>query len=122
MSDFWFCLAVLVFLRWVRSVTWISFSLSILLSLLAVWFQFVHYNWIHPPVLAPRELFIWLSAVAWVTTAVGGRDPVWLVFLVPYLTSAAGLVGIVTGVALHVPLPLRGGEAEVEAYGISRHA
>jgi hypothetical protein len=107
MSDFWFGFGVLAALRVARRSTWQCALAASLLSLVA---------------LSSHPLFVWLSAVAWVSTAVGGRDAVWLVFLVPYLTSAAGLVGMVTGVALHVPLPLRRGEAEVETYGISRHA
>lgn len=125
LTGFWFSFGLLALLRLTRGCTLLAASLSVLLSLLVLWFHFVHYHWIHPccgPSLS--DYWRWLCAAAWVTTLVGSADRRFAlrasVFLLIFLTSSAGVVGLLTGVFLNLSLPPGKKPAPEETYGITR--
>lgn len=125
LPGFWFSFALLALLRLTRGCTTLAATVSVLLSLLVVLLHFVHYRWIHPccgP--EPLDYWRWLCAAAWVTTLVGSRDREFAlcgsVFLLLFLTSSAGVVGLLTGIALNLPLPRRKRTPPEATHGITR--
>ena len=66
----------------------------------------------------------WLSAAAWITTFAGfDNRPTSLAFFpvfLPLFATPAGPIGMLTGVALNLPLPRKKSGPPRETYGIHR--
>ncbi len=122
--DFWFSFFVLSVLRLNRGCTLLGAAVSVMLSLLLVWWRGLHCRWIHPGGGSELlEFYRWLAAASWVTTFAGMRNRQYLGFaslLLPLVATPPGLLGLLTGVLLNLPLPRVKTRASKESYGIYR--
>jgi len=122
--DFWVSCFLLTFLRLTRRCTLLGATVSVLLSLLVACLCGVHCRWIHPGCgIKPLEFYGWLAAATWVTTFAGMRNRHYLGFaplLLPLVATGPGLLGLLTGVILNLPLPRKKSPPPPETYGITR--
>lgn len=115
MLDFWFGFFVLTILRLNRRNTWLGLGVSLLSGFYACCFG---------SEVQPGGFLFWLASAALVTTLAGLPDRTarlaFFPLLLPLSNSSAGLIGLLTGFALNLPLLRRKLEIEKETYGIKR--
>lgn len=109
--DFGFSFFVLSILRLNRGNTALALSVSALLWVIACCLEY-------------GGFLAWLSAAAWVTALAGFENrPSSLAFFpvfLPLFATPAGPIGMLTGIALNLPLPRKRTRAPKETYGIHR--
>ena len=123
-AGFWFSFLVLTLVRLLRSFTPLALALSVLLSMEAGWLWLVQCRCCQPSEMDPQRLYVWLGAASWVSTLWGLRDrelALWgSLALSIFLFTWGGLAGLLTGLALNLPLPRKQSPPPPETYGITR--